>query len=221
MSWLREIPVLLWKETTLEWRQKYALSGILLYVLTTVYVVSLSFQKEEPEVWRVLFWVVFLFAAVNAVVKSFQQESSQRQLYYYTLAHPHAVLTAKILYNFLLLGAISLLTYGAMTLFSQGELGLRGPFWPALALGALGISTAFTFLSGIASKASNSATLMTILSFPLVIPILTTLLRVGALGQMAASGMGQAIRAEMLTLCAIDLLLLAAAWLLFPILWRE
>ena len=79
---------LLRKEILLEFRQRYAIGGILLYVVSTVFVVYLSFQQVKPPVWNALFWIISLFAAVNAVVKSFVQESGKRQLYYYSLASP-------------------------------------------------------------------------------------------------------------------------------------
>ena len=40
-----------------------------------------------------------LFTAVNAVAKSFMQESAGRQLYYYTLANPRDIMLSKIIYN--------------------------------------------------------------------------------------------------------------------------
>jgi heme exporter protein B len=76
MTLFTEITFLLKKETLLELRQKYALGGILLYVASTVFVVKLSFLKTAPEVWNALFWIISLFASLNAVVKSFVQENS-------------------------------------------------------------------------------------------------------------------------------------------------
>jgi ABC-type transport system involved in cytochrome c biogenesis permease component len=76
---LNEIKTLIWKEVTLEWRQKYALSGMLLYVVSTVFVCYLSFNLRRnqltPIVWNTLFWIILLFTAVNAIAKSFSQET--------------------------------------------------------------------------------------------------------------------------------------------------
>ena len=71
MNYFKEISFLFRKEMMLEWRQKYALGGILLYVTSTVFVVFLSFVKVLPDVWNALFWIISLFASVNAVAKSF------------------------------------------------------------------------------------------------------------------------------------------------------
>lgn len=109
MSLIREIGHLLRKEAVLEFRVNYAISGILLYVFSTVFIVYTVFVRVEPQTWNALFWIIMLFASVNAIVKSFVQENSGRQLYYYTLANPIAVILAKILYNIGLLLVLSLL----------------------------------------------------------------------------------------------------------------
>jgi heme exporter protein B len=67
------------KEVVLEWRSKYAFNGVLLYVVSTVFVCYIAFNltpgfdKSEgyKVVWNVLFWIIILFASVNAIAKSF------------------------------------------------------------------------------------------------------------------------------------------------------
>lgn len=70
------------KDLLLEFRQQYTLYGILLYVASTIFVVYLSMGEPEDKVWNGLFWVIQLFVCVNAVAKSFLQESRGRMLYY-------------------------------------------------------------------------------------------------------------------------------------------
>ncbi|HET8828891.1 MAG TPA: ABC transporter permease, partial [Pelobium sp.] len=57
MKMITEIKYLLKKEMVLEWRSKYALNGILLYVVATVFVCYLSFRTTPPLVWNALFWI--------------------------------------------------------------------------------------------------------------------------------------------------------------------
>ncbi|HNL06997.1 MAG TPA: heme exporter protein CcmB, partial [Chitinophagales bacterium] len=80
MSLLQQIGLLITKDLRLEWRQRYALSGILLYVVSTVMVVYLSLSNPQPAMWTAVLWIILLFASVNAVAKSFMQESTSRQL---------------------------------------------------------------------------------------------------------------------------------------------
>ncbi len=221
MQLIREIGFLLHKEFTLEWRQKYALGGILLYVLATVSVVYISSLKTEPEHWNTLFWIIILFASVNAVARSFMQEHSGRQLYYYTLANPIAVLLAKIIYNFLLLLLLSLLTLGAYGAVAGYPIHRPEPFFWTICLGSLGYAIALTFVSAIASKASNTATMMAILSLPLLIPILATVIRLAKAALAPVAGVEIPIQGDLYILAGIDLLLLGAALILFSFLWKE
>lgn len=219
MIFLRQVFALLHKELLLEWRSNYAISGILLYVLATVFVVYQVFISLQPNVWNAMFWVVLLFAAVNAVVKSFVQESGGRQLYYYVLADPLAVLSAKMIYNTCLLLIISCLVWAGFTFLGGSPVKETGMFLTALFLGSLGFSITLTFISAISAKADNNATLMAILAFPLIIPILMTVLKLtaGALRLLRDTS----VNTDMLILLAIDMMLVAMALVLYPFLWRD
>ncbi len=99
----KEISVLVGKEIALEWRQKYALNGIILYLTSTIFICYLSFglhlNQISPPTWNALFWIIILFTSVNAVAKSFIQEKSGAWIYLYTLASPAGLITSKIIYN--------------------------------------------------------------------------------------------------------------------------
>lgn len=219
MTLSRQLWVLLRKEFLLEFRVSYAISGILLYVFATVFIVHEVFIRVPPQTWNALFWVIILFVSINAVVKSFVQESGQRQLYYYTLLDPLAVILSKIIYNVLLLLVLSFLVWGTFVFIGGNPVRAVNEFILALFLGALGFSITFTFIAAIAAKGENSATLMAILSFPLIIPILLTLVKLSAnaLRLLQDSTVGN----DILILAAIDLLLVALALVLFPFLWRD
>jgi heme exporter protein B len=218
MTLFTEIAFLLKKETLLELRQKYALGGILLYVASTVFVVKLSFLKTAPDVWNALFWIISLFASLNAVVKSFVQENSARQLFYYQLANPTAIIISKILYNIVLLLILNALTYVVLSLMVGNPVITPPQYYLAIFMGSIGFSITFTFISAIAAKANNSATMMAILSFPIVLPILISLIR---LSKNALQRGNPNWSNDVLQLAAIDLILIALCFLLFPFLWKD
>ena len=219
MQIVQEILFLLRKELLLEWRQKYAIGGILLYVVSTVFIVFLATLVIAPPIWNILFWIIVLFASVNAIVKSFVQENSNRQIYYYQLADPIAIIVSKMLYNIALLFLIAALSYVAMSIVAENPVRDAGIFWAALFLGSVGFSITFTFISAIASKADNSATLMAILSFPLVIPILGTLMKISR--SALALEQDTSLSKDFMILGAIDLILFGLAIILFPFLWKD
>jgi len=214
---------LLVKEFQLEWRQKLAFNSILLYIGSTVFVCYLSFgvksNQLSPITWNALFWIILLFVSVNAIAKSFMQESRNRQLYYYTIASPQAILLSKMVYNVLLMLVFS----GVAFLFYSMVLGnpvLDMPFFfLALFLGAVGFSGTFTLISGIASKANAGASLMAILSFPVILPILLMLIR---LSKNAMDGLARSVSMdEIYILVSVNIMLAAISYVLFPYLWRS
>ncbi len=219
MDLLRQTGSLIRKEFLIEWRQRYALNGILIYVVATVFVVYISFLKVEPATWNLLFWIILLFAAVNAIAKSFVQENAGRMLYYYTLAAPQAIILAKMLYNMILmlvLAATCLLFYSLLVGYPVVNHGLFGL---AVALGSIGFSLTFTMIAAIASKANSNATLMAILSFPVIIPMLLMLIRISK-ASLQESAVADFMD-ETATLVAIEVIIITLAFLLFPYLWRD
>lgn len=219
MGLFKETLALMRKDLLLEWRGKYALSGILLYVFSTVFIVYTSFEEVGPQAWNTLFWIVLLFAAINAIVKSFVQENSARQLYYYSLANPVAVILSKTLYNIGLLALVSLLTWACFSLMAGNAVKDFWRFMLVLFLGSVGLSITFTFVAAIAGKADQSATLMAVLSFPLVLPILLILTHLSATALRLEQS--TSINKDIALLGAIDLISMGMALLLYPFLWRE
>ncbi|MEY4927538.1 MAG: cytochrome c-type biosis protein CcmB [Bacteroidota bacterium] len=216
---MKQFSALFRKEILLEWRQRYAIGGILLYVLSTVFVVYISFQNVKPQAWNALFWIISLFASVNAVAKSFIQENSKRQLYYYSLANPIALILSKIVYNTALLLGLSILAFGAMIVVAGNPIIDAPVFALAIGLGSLGFSITFTFVSAIAAKASQSGTLMAILSFPVVIPILLELIKLTTIAIGFAKDTSWLN--DVYILLAIDGILMGLVVVLFPYLWRD
>ncbi|MCC7245576.1 MAG: heme exporter protein CcmB [Saprospiraceae bacterium] len=210
---------LLRKEFLLEFRQRYAISGIVLYVFSMVFVVYIASIKVQPQVWNILFWLIVLFASINAVVKSFVQESGARQMYYYQIADPAMLLLSKIVYNTVLLLALSLLAFGAYSVVAGNPVKDMGLFMLVLLLGSVGFGISFTFIASISAKANNSATLMAILSFPVILPVLLTLVRLSAIALRLIQD--TSYQRDIINLLAIDVILLTLGFVLFPYIWRD
>ncbi|NNU34643.1 ABC transporter permease [Mucilaginibacter sp. S1162] len=215
------------KEIVLEWRSKYAFNGVLLYVVSTVFVCYISFNltpgfdksRGYKVVWNVLFWIIILFASVNAIAKSFMQESKSRLLYYYSIASPHAIILSKTFYNILLMSLLSILALLVYLVFFTNTIGDPLFYFSVVVLGSFSFSTVFTMISAIASKAGNNGTLMAILSFPVIIPVILILIR---LSKNAMDGIDRSVSyGDIGVLCAINAIVMATALLLFPYLWRD
>jgi len=219
-----EVKYLFLKEVTLEWRQKYAFNGLLLFTVSTIFIIYLSLRVKNQaglpdHLWNALFWIIILFSAINAIAKSFLQESPGRQLYYYISVHPISLIMAKMFYNSLLmvvLAVIAVVVYGTVLGYPVINTLM---FASVVALASIGISSVLTMMSAIASKAGNNTVLMAILSLPLLIPIL--LLSIKAVKNAIDDLTWADTSDELITLAAVDCIGIALGYVLFPFLWKS
>ena len=221
---LQEIRNLISKELLIEWKQKYAFNGLLLYVLCMVVVISLAFKGNlNPLTWNIVYWIIILFVAINAVAKSFMGERQGQLLYQYTLANPAAIIIAKLVYNMVLLWLVALIS-----LYSYGFLsGIKIADWPLMLsivlLGCATLSANLTLVTAIAAKAENRATLLAVLSFPLLVPVLLILIR---LSRYAVEGKEGGLLIEnsydqLFMIGGMSVVLWVLSVILFPFVWRD
>ncbi|MBO9593549.1 MAG: heme exporter protein CcmB [Niabella sp.] len=206
------------KDILLEVRQQYSFYGILLYIAATVFVLFLVIDEPEGNIWNGLFWVIQLFICINAVAKSFLQESRGRMLYFYSISSPVHFVLAKLLFNsvlMLLMSLISLLLFFALL----GNPVQKIPAFTGLVLlGGWSLSMVFTFLAAIAAKAQQNAAIMAILGFPIIVPQLMLLMKI----TNAAFNPDLIILwNDIALLVALDILVALLSVILFPFLWRD
>ncbi len=219
---MEKIKELLKKELTLELRRKSVFSGLALYLFSTVFVYYLTFNLRQnlisPLVWSALFWVTILFSSINTIAKSFIGEKRGQELYFYSLVSPESIVLSKLIYNFLLCLVLAMTGLGLFVLFLFNPVEILWTFILTIVLTSWGFAASLTLLSGIASKANNSHIVMTVLSFPIVISILLLSIKItkNCIDGLEASTNYD----ELLTMVAINCLVTAASYLLFPYIWR-
>ncbi|TAL40983.1 MAG: cytochrome C biogenesis protein [Chitinophagaceae bacterium] len=218
MNSVRHIFTLFKKDLLLEVRQQYSFYGILLYIGATTFVLYMAVNEPEPKVWNGLFWIIQLFICINAVAKSFLQESRGRMLYFYSIAGPRDFVLAKLLFNSLLMLLMSMLSLLLFTLFLGNPIQKAGPFIGLVLLGGWSLSLVFTFLAAIAAKAQQNAAIMAILGFPLIIPQLLLLMQ---LSNTVFSYSAAIPVTTVLLLVTMDILVILLAVILFPFLWKD
>lgn len=219
MNSIKSIVTLFKKDVLLEIRQQYSFYGILLYVTSTIFVLYLAMGRPEDEVWNGLFWMIQLFVCVNAVAKSFLQESSGRMLYFYSIAGPRDFILSKLLFNSLLMLVMSIMSLLLFVLLMGNPLRQPLQFIGLATLGGISLSVVFTFLAAIAAKAQQQSALMAILGFPIIIPQLLLLMKIAtiAFSSVIQAGLGQMV----LLLIGLDAMVVVLAIILFPFLWKD
>ena len=216
-SLIQQVKVLFLKELKIEWRQRYAINGILLQMTTAIFICYLSFQVIETATWNASFWLLLLFISVNAIAKSFISERQGRLFYYHFTVDPKAVILSKLMVNVL----IAFVLAGLSLFFFKFLLG--GPklnllqFGSVAVLFAIGLSALFTLLSAISAKSGNGNLMMPVLSFPIVIPLFMVTLSAST---HILGGESLWIR-DLGILALLDTMILVLALILYQNLWQE
>lgn len=211
---------LLKKDFLLELRQQHTFFGILLYVASTIFVLYLAMGQPESSVYNGLFWMIQLFICVNAVAKSFLQESKGRMLYYFSIVSPVNFIIAKLIYSTIVMLLMVLLSLVLFRILLGNPISNYFQFAGIASLGGISLSLVFTLMAAIAAKAQQNAAVMAILGFPLIIPQLLLLIRLSkaAFGEVFREG---ALLQISLLLTGLDVLVIVLAIVLFPFLWKD
>ncbi|WNJ20172.1 heme exporter protein CcmB [Pontibacter sp. G13] len=217
---IKEIWTLLRKEFMLEWKQRYAINGLLLYVLSMVVVISLALlDKLNSVTWNIIYWIIILFVAINAVAKSFMSEKPGHLRYLYGVAAPASIIIAKIIYNLLLLSVMSLLALGAFVFLTDQPIENPLQLMGMVVLGSFALASNLTLVTAIASKAENRNTLLAVLSFPLIVPTLLLLIRIS---RFPIEGLDADLSTDYVQLLGgMTVVMTALSVLLFPFVWRD
>ena len=214
------------KDLLIEFRNKYVLGGLALYVLSSVMVIYFSLSYNEglkqlnPAVWSIFFWLIILFSCINAIANGFFREPVGRAYYYYYIASPQAVILSKLLYNFIFTVLLILLAFSVFIVMMGDPVQNLPLFLITALLGGTGYSFLFTLMGAIASRAGNNATLIAILGFPIIIPILIFITKLTAASMVGPEWTQETMR-NLTLLSAFNVMQLLLAYILFPYIWRE
>lgn len=208
-----------WKDLLLEWRQKYAVVGIVVYLLASLFIIYLSFKSDQMAHYHALLWITILSAVVSYATKSFMQESRNRSLYYFQLLTPGQFILGKIILNILLailLAFLNLAVFSTVLGFEAIQLGRYCLF---IVVGSASLGTLFTMSAAIASQTKNGALIMPVISFPLQIPVFLVLIK-GSI--KAVEGISASLfYKDILLLLFLTFLNIMLAYILFPYLTKD
>ena len=173
----------------------------------------------NAETFNSFFWVIFIFAAVQAAYRSFFYEADRRFLLYFGMVRPQDLILGKILYNFIYLLVIGLVSLVFFQFLLGDQLNDPLAFVVLITIAALGFSAILTLVAGLSAKAGNNPALPAILSIPLLYPQVTTLSRVSV---RALTGFSWVVNGHLLIVLAlIAIVSLLLSYLLFAYLWRD
>ncbi|MBP7214672.1 MAG: heme exporter protein CcmB [Candidatus Kapabacteria bacterium] len=220
---LQEIIAVLYKEILSEFRTRYSITTILLFILTTITIIAISFASEilSQEATSSLLWIVIFFGTMIGLSKSFiNEEERGTSLLLGITVRASSIFFGKLIYNILLSLFINFFSIVFFFLFvNTAHIVSIGLFIIIIIICSIAIASATTVISAIISKASSKNALFPILSFPILLPIIK--IGIDSTGLTMQGTKFLSIQSDMQLIIAYTGLLIIASYLLFDFIWKD
>jgi heme exporter protein B len=211
------------KDWQSELRTRYAINALAMFILVTISVILFSIGQERvsEHLTGGLFWVVIFFSAMSGLSRAFVSEEERgTTLTLQLIAAPSTIYFGKLIFNLVLVFimniAIVILYYLLFESFVVLNFSL---FFLALFFGSIGIAVSSTLIAAIISKANTKGTLYPVLSFPILLPLILTLME---LTKFAMDGdLISDSFVELAVLVCYDVIMATAGYMLFDFIWKD
>ena len=212
------------KDTKSELRSRYAISAVILFILTTTTILLIGTKGEDIRTGLAsgLIWVVMFFSSMMGLSRVFVSEEERGTGFLLQLSVSSAsVYFGKLIYNVLLSLVLNTLAVILFFLFiTNMEIKFFDIFIMSHILGSIGIAAASTIISAIIARANTKGALFPVLSFPILLPLLfigIDATRIALEGADPAKNAGNDIQL-MLAYCGI---IISMSYILFDMVWRD
>lgn len=223
MTDVARIAAVVRKDVRSELRNRYAINALGMFVLTAVATILFALRSETPGPAPLagMYWVVVFFSAMSGLARVFVSEEERgTSLTLQLTTSPGVLFAGKLLVN----TALTLLLTAAVTVlyliaFPSFELKTPETFLLTVVLGSIGFASSATILAAIIAKANSRGTLYPVLAFPILIPLLMTVMSAterALSGAPLSDAMG-----DLQVLVGYCLIMIAGSFLLFDHVWTE
>lgn len=174
-AWGNSLEKTLIKDFRVEFRNRYALNISISFAIISTLAVSLALGGVPVSVkmQSVIFWIILFFSAMNGLSHIFIREEEQETALFLRLnSNPAVVLTSKLLFNIFLFFVLQLIITPLFMFFLQMEVKAVLIFIAVVIAGGLAMSSSTTILAAIVAKAGGRGSLFTVISFPIILPVL-------------------------------------------------
>ncbi len=224
-TYLNEATAIWLRDLRGEFRTRYAVNAILMFAVTTLIAVSFSIgsfrigEAEQPFLYAVLLWIILVFSALSGLSRSFVKEEEAGTMDVLKLsARPQAVFLGKLFFNLTLLGALELIVVPSFILMMNYKIESPGLFAAMIISGGFGLGAGTTIVAAMIAQASARGALFSVLSFPLLLPLMITAIK-GC--ERAAVGTNPGGWPEVRIAAAYTVIMIITSLFLFPLIWEE
>jgi heme exporter protein B len=178
MEYLRQVGALVWKDVVVELRtrERVAAMGGFTVLVGILFNFAIDPTVVEPQAIAAgLIWMTVVFGGMLGLGRTFQleEEDGAFQGILLTPIPRDALYLGKVVANFVILTGVTALVFGIFALFFGLQFG-RHPMAlvGVVVLGILGFVAIGTLFSAISTRTTMGDTLLPILVFPLLIPVM-------------------------------------------------
>lgn len=210
------------KELKGEFRTKYVLNSLLMFVLISVAIIRFAVgdEKLDEDIATGLLWVVIFFASVSSLARTFIKEQDKDTVNALKLSSiPEAVLIGKMMFNLVLSYLTGFLTLILFVLIMDYEVGNVFGFILIFLTGIKGLVISLTIIASIISKANSKGTLFPVLAFPILIPLLVAVIHASKL--FASGAQISALIDEFIIIICYIIVVFTVSIMLFKFIWEE
>lgn len=210
------------KELKSEFRSKYVLNSLLMFVLICVSVIRFAAgdEKIDNEILTGLFWVTIFFASVSSLARTFIKEQDKETSIALKLTSiVDSVYSGKLIFNLILSYVTGLISLILFVLIMNYEIKNFPGFMLFFFLGNTGLVIILTSIASIVSKANNKGTLYPVLAFPVLIPLLVSIIHSTKLTAEGAETFS--LYEEVIIILCYIIVVLTASLMLFKFIWED
>ena len=167
------------KDIRSEIRNRYVINSLLMFVIITISIIKFSIgdDKVDDSILSGLFWIVIFFSAISGLARVFiKEEETGTSMALKLAAGPTEIFLGKLLFNFVLTFSLNIVIFFLFYLITGIKINNFGAFFLSVILGNFGIVAASTIIAAIIAKANSKGTLYPVLAFPVLLPLLLTLI---------------------------------------------
>lgn len=211
------------KDSHSEIRTRYALNALLMFVVTALALVLFSVGNDvvSTDVLSGILWVIIFFSGMSGLSRTFVSEeergtSATLQL----LSRPTSVFLGKLFFNFVLILSLNMLI-AVLYLLLVNRFVVLTPsiFWMTIFLGSCALAGSSTIIAAIIAKANTKGTLYPVLSFPIMLPLLLTVMNATRLSTEGAA-FSEAL-GEFQILVSYTVVVVTVSILVFSFVWKD
>jgi ABC-type transport system involved in cytochrome c biogenesis permease component len=202
-----------------EFRNLPSVASVLLFSTISVFIAVKSISEWTLLLAGSVLWILLLFSSLNVSSGTFNKESGNQKLFYYTLYNPGELIIAKIIFNTFYIFLVFLLSYFLFVIFTDIKVNQLLLYFYSSLLASLGLSTinAFSVLISGSTAAQNTNLLLSIMALPIAIPLLLTMINITK--RLHNKDQISSVYNDILLLGATDLLMIGVVIFLIRQLW--